>query len=167
VRHRVYGKHLSRSKNERTGLFRNLVQSLVISEKIQTTESKAKAIKGLVDKLINQAKSPNTRRLVSQFLVHKPAHDKLINDLLPRLQSRNSGYTTTVRLGRRLGDGAMVVQMSLLVEESAKKESKVTKASNVTKVQTEEMESEIKDQKLKIKDTKQNEKSETKKGVSS
>lgn len=108
-------------ENRRTALFKNLVQSLIISEKIQTTEAKAKAIKGLVDKLINQAKSPTSRRLVSQFLVKKEVREKLIKDLVPKLKSRSSGYTSIVKLGRRLGDGAMMVQMRLLVEDTSNK----------------------------------------------
>ncbi|MBI2022296.1 50S ribosomal protein L17 [Candidatus Daviesbacteria bacterium] len=116
MRHRVYGKLLGRDKNQRTALFKALVQSLILSEKIQTTEAKAKAIKGLIDKLITQAKSPNTRRLVGQFLVSKQVQDKLIKDIAPRLKSRTSGYTSITKLGRRMGDGAMIVQMRLLVE---------------------------------------------------
>lgn len=132
MRHKVYGKHLSRTKNQRTALFKNLVQSLILSEKIETTEAKAKAIKGLVDKIINQAKSPTTRRLVSQYLVSKKTQEKLVKDILPRLASRNSGYTSIIRLGKRLGDDSMIVKMTLLVEE-AKKSSK-TKESKVEKV---------------------------------
>ncbi len=129
MRHNVYGKHLSRSSNQRTALFRSLVRSLIISEKIQTTEAKAKAIKGLVDKIITQAKSPTTRRLVSQFLTDKKISDKLINELLPRLDSRTSGYTSIIKTGRRLGDGALMVTMRLLVEEpkAAAKKSKEDK----------------------------------------
>ena len=123
MRHNVYGKKLSRNKNERTGLFKNLVQSLVQHEKIETTEAKAKAIKGLIDKIINQAKTPSTRRLVSQFLIQKKTQEKLFNELLPRLVTRTSGYTSTVKMGRRLGDGTMMVQIRLLVEE-VKKETK-------------------------------------------
>lgn len=108
-------------ENRRTALFKNLVQSLIISEKIHTTEAKAKAIKGLIDKLINQAKSPTSRRLVSQFLVRKEVREKLIKDLVPKLKSRSSGYTSIVKLGRRLGDGAMMVQMRLLVEDTSNK----------------------------------------------
>ena len=138
MRHRVYGKHLGRDKNQRTALFKSLVQSLVLSESIQTTEAKAKAVKGLVDKIITQAKSPTTRRLVSQFLIKKEVSEKLIKTLLPRLQGRNSGYTSVVKLGRRAGDGAMVVKMSLLLDEAkgtdatkATKESKVAKETEV------------------------------------
>jgi large subunit ribosomal protein L17 len=123
VKHRVYGKILGRNRNKRAALFRNLVQSLILAEKIQTTEAKAKAVKGLVDKIINQAKSPTTRRLVSQFLVRKEPFEKLVKDLVPRLKSRSSGYSSIVKIGRRLGDRAMMVQMKLLTEE-AKVESK-------------------------------------------
>lgn len=93
------------------------MQSLFIEEKIETTEAKAKAIKGLVDKIINQAKSPTSKTLVTQFIQNDKAYTKLVNELLPRLNSRTSGYTSVVRVGRRLGDSAPVVQMSLLVEE--------------------------------------------------
>ncbi len=124
MRHKVYGKHLGRNKNERTALFKNLVQSLILSESIETTEAKAKAIKGLIDKIITQAKSPSTRRLVSQFLVSKKTQDKLIKEILPRLSTRTSGYTSTVRMAKRLGDNALIVKMSLILEEP-KKESRV------------------------------------------
>lgn len=129
MRHKVYGKHLGRNKNERTALFKNLVQSLILSESIETTEAKAKAIKGLVDKIITQAKSPTTRRLVSQFLVSKKTQDKLIKEILPRLSGRTSGYTSTVRMGKRLGDNALIVKMSLLLEEK-----KVSQAGRVPQV---------------------------------
>lgn len=120
MKHRVYGKILGRDKNERTQLFKNLVRSLFLWEKIETTEAKAKAVKGIVDKLITQAKSPNTRRLISQFLTNKEIEEKLVKDITPRLKSRTSGYTSITKIGKRLGDGAMIVQMRLLVEGEAK-----------------------------------------------
>lgn len=127
MRHKVYGKHLSRNKDKREALFKNLVSSLIVSEKIQTTETKAKAIKGLVDKIINQAKSANTKRLVAQFLTKKQVQEKLIKDLIPKLKGRTSGYTSIVKLGRRLGDGAMMVQMRLLLEDVKKHEQVIAK----------------------------------------
>ncbi len=111
---------MGRDKNQRTALFKNLVQALIFSGQIKTTEAKAKAIKGLVDKLITQVKSPTTRRLVSQFL-SKQHTDRLVNELLPRLQNRNSGYTSTIKMGRRLGDNTMIVSMSLLVNAAPAK----------------------------------------------
>lgn len=117
MRHRVYGKHLGRDRNERTSLFKNLVRSLILHEAIETTESKAKAIKGLVDKLINQAKTPTSKRFVAQFLSSKAVSGKLISQILPALSNRTSGYTSVVRIGRRQGDGSMIVKMSLLIEK--------------------------------------------------
>lgn len=138
MRHRVYGRHLGRNKNERTALFRNLVRSLFISESIQTTEGKAKAIKGLVDQIITQAKNPNARRLVSQFMVDKQVAEKLVKDIAPRLSNRTSGYTSVVKVGRRVGDGSMIVRMSLLTEGSRIKKQESSDAqstsANKTKV---------------------------------
>ena len=122
MRHRVYGKHLGRDKNARTSLFKSLVGSLILHGEIVTTESKAKAIKGLIDKIITQAKGRESRRFVSEFLTNKNIQDKLFKETLPVLKERNSGYTSIIRLGRRAGDNAMTVRMSLLIEPKAKKE---------------------------------------------
>ena len=135
MRHKVYGKHLSRDKDQRSALFKSLVRSLFLEESIKTTAPKARAIKGLVDKIITQAKSPTSKRLVSQFLTHKSVAEKLAKEILPRLQSRNSGYTSSVKLGPRLGDGAMMVKLSLIFDEM--KITKVVKKSKVTKEEKE------------------------------
>ena len=128
MRHRVYGKHLGRSKDQRTALFKSLVRSLILEESIKTTLPKSKAVKGLVDKIITQAKSETSKKMVGQFLTHKKVLDKLTTELLPRLGSRTSGYTSVVKLGPRLGDGAMIVKMSLIldaIKEPAKKSKAV------------------------------------------
>lgn len=120
MRHRVYGKHLGRNKNQRSALFKSLVRSLFIHQSIETTEPKAKAIKPLVDRIISNAKSATAKKLVSQFFNQKDVEAKLTDEILPRMTNRISGYTSTVRLGRRMGDGAMLVKMSLLLEDSKK-----------------------------------------------
>lgn len=117
MRHRVYGKHLGRNKNQRSALFKSLVRSLFLYQSIETTEPKAKAIKPLVDRIISNAMSPTARKLVSEFFNQKGIEIKLYDEVLPRIGTRVSGFTSTARLGRRLGDGAMVVKMSLLLEE--------------------------------------------------
>lgn len=137
MRHSVYGKKLGRNKNQRTALFKSLVQALFLSESIETTKAKAQSIKGLVDKLINQAKHQNTRRLVGQFLIKKEINEKLDRDLLPRLSGRNSGYTSTVKLGYRQGDGTMMVKMSLLLDEPKGKKSSVISSQPLDKEKTE------------------------------
>lgn len=96
------------------------MRSLFIHQSIETTEPKAKAIKPLVDRIISNAKSATAKKLVSQFFNQKDVESKLTDEILPRMASRVSGYTSTVRLGRRMGDGAMLVKMSLLLEDEPK-----------------------------------------------
>ena len=117
MRHRVYGKHLGRDKNERTALFKSLVGALILHGSIETTEAKARAIKGLVDKIITQAKFKTKRDLVSSYLTQKSVQEKLFKEVVPAVSGRSSGYASVVKLGRRLGDNAMKVRMSLLMEE--------------------------------------------------
>lgn len=116
MRHRVYGKHLSRDKNQRTALFRSLVRDLFLHESIKTTEPKARAIKGLIDTLIVKGKKKDSAslRVLTSFLVQPELIKKLMEDIAPRYSDRPSGFTTMVRLGSRLGDGAMIVKMSLM-----------------------------------------------------
>lgn len=128
MRHRVYGRHLGRDKDQRISLFKSLVRSLIISEKIETTEAKVKSIKGLVDRLVNQAKSSTSVRLISQFLSDKDAQQKLISDIAPRYTDRVSGYTSTMRVGKRAGDGASIIRMTFVdngKKVSAKSEKKI------------------------------------------
>ncbi len=157
MRHRVYGKHLSRDKNERTALFKSLIGSLFINGTIETTQSKASAIKGLVDKIITQAKNKNTQRLVQSFLINKQIEEKLIKEIAPALKTRNSGYTSVIKLGNRLGDGAMVVRMSLmgeiskgLPEKVKSQNSKVKSTSEKSKVE-EKLEAKVEVKKIATK----------------
>lgn len=135
MRHRIYGKHLGRAKDERRRLFKSLIRNLLLHENIQTTEAKAKAIKGLVDRLISKARenSPSSLRVVQSFLL-SPEIQKL-RQIALRYPKRLSGFTTRVRLGRRLGDGAMMVRLSLVeadkVEEKEKSAEKSTPLSKV------------------------------------
>lgn len=136
MRHKVYGKHLGRNKNQRTALFKSLVSSLILSEKIQTTEPKAKAIKPLVDKLITLAKSKTNQKGVFEFFPQKKVAQKLVDDIAPRTGDRVSGYTSTIRTGNRLGDGAMMVSVSLLLEEAKAVKATATKASAKEEVES-------------------------------
>lgn len=132
MRHRVYGKQLGRNKNERDNLFKGLLRLLLIHGTIQTSETKAKAIKGLVDKVINLAKNKKEVQLQS-FLVDKNLRERLTKEIVPALGTKTSGYTSMVKMGRRLGDQTMMVRMSLIGAEELKPISK-EKVSEVSKV---------------------------------
>ncbi|MDO8498983.1 MAG: 50S ribosomal protein L17 [bacterium] len=122
MRHRVYGKHLGRDKDERRSLFRGLVRELFIHESIVTTQAKAKAIKGLVDRLISKSRKDDltSKHLAGEFLSSKEITKKLLEEIAPRYKERTSGFTNLVKLGQRAGDGAMLVKMSLVQEDKKK-----------------------------------------------
>ena len=129
MRHRLSGRKLGRNTHERRSLFRNLIRSLILNERIKTTVAKAKAIKPLVDKLMTQAKKGTIdgRRRVLAALYDRQAADKLFKELAPRAGKRVSGFTRIQRVGRRLGDNslmAMIEWVDKKVEKKVEKKSK-------------------------------------------
>jgi large subunit ribosomal protein L17 len=132
MRKNVFGRQLKRDANERKALFKNLLTSLVLEERITTTEAKAKAIKGAADKLVTKAKKGGDvalRALVTD--VRHEAASKLIEQIAPRFMDRQGGYTRIIRVGRRVADNAPQVIMEwvikgekVVVSEKAKKAAK-------------------------------------------
>jgi large subunit ribosomal protein L17 len=117
MKKQVFGRHLKRDANERKALFKNLLTSLVIEERITTSEAKAKAIKGAADKLVTKAKKggPDAyRRLVPD--VRYDAVEKLIKTIAPRFVDRQGGYTRIIKVGRRVADNAPEVVMEWVVK---------------------------------------------------
>lgn len=119
MRHRVYGKHLGRDKDERRTLFKGLISSLILFGSIKTSETKAKAIKGLIDKVVNLAKN-NKENELSSYLPEKSLRERLTKEIIPNLGARTSGYAQVVRLGTRQGDQATIVKMSIIGAEQLK-----------------------------------------------
>lgn len=138
MRHRVYGKKLGRNKNERTALFKSLVQQLFLHGTITTSETKAKAIKGMVDKIINLAKSKNSKRLLSAYFA-KDIQDRLVKEILPKLGTRTSGYTSQIRTRIQVGDNATIVKMSLIGAEHLKPPSPTKLGEQTTSKKTKEI----------------------------
>lgn len=126
MKHRVYGKYLGRNKDQRRALFKSLMLSLFLHGTIETSEKKAKAIKGLVDKVINLAKEKHSQVRLGSFITNKDLRERLIKEIVPKISNRNSGYTSFVRLGTRLGDQTMMVRVSLIGAEELKPMEKVT-----------------------------------------
>lgn len=116
MRHRNKGKILDRKKAPREALMRSLVTSIVVYEKIKTTEAKAKAVKPLVEKLVTAGKKNNltSRRQLMQVLYHKKAVNKVLEVLGPRYLDRKGGYTRIIKLEPRAGDGAKMVQIEFV-----------------------------------------------------
>lgn len=126
MKHRVSGKKLSRNIKQRKALFKNLINALVLHGQVKTTEAKAKAVRGLVDKLITKGKtqSLHSRRLIAAFLQNKKAVNKIVDELAPLFKKRPGGFTRIIRLGKRKGDDAMVVNLELVDKPQKKDEDK-------------------------------------------
>jgi large subunit ribosomal protein L17 len=116
MRHRKKGKVLDRAKAPREALLRNLAASVILYEKVKTTEAKAKAVKPMVERAITTGKKPSLaarRNLMRIFYTEHPVK-KILEVLGPRYATRPGGYTRIVKLGTRQGDGANVVQIELV-----------------------------------------------------
>jgi large subunit ribosomal protein L17 len=124
MRHGKKIHKMSRPAEHRRATLNNLARALITYKQIQTTDSKAKALKPYIDKLISAA-SQNTlqaRRQVAQSLPDKEAFKELFNVIVPRLEGRTSGFSRIVKYKARKGDGAplSIVQLILEKEESEK-----------------------------------------------
>lgn len=116
MNHRNKGKIFDRAKGPREMMLRNLAASVIIYEKVKTTEAKAKAIKPLVEKMINLSKKNDlaTRRQLIEVLPQPLAVKKAMEVLGARYKDRQGGYTRVVKLGSRVGDGAKMAQIELV-----------------------------------------------------
>jgi large subunit ribosomal protein L17 len=97
-------------------LFRNLVTSLLDHERIETTEAKAKEIRGFTDRMITLGKEGTlpARRRALEFLRSKAVVSKLFSDVAGRFKDRSGGYTRMVKTRRRIGDGGEMVAIELV-----------------------------------------------------
>jgi large subunit ribosomal protein L17 len=128
----AYSK-LGRESSARKALFRDLVTDLIINERIQITETKAKEVRPIVEKMITLGKRGDlhARRQAAAFIRttrsntvkdgekvthHKQvdAVKKLFHEIAPRYQERSGGYTRILKLGPRRGDGAFMVYLELV-----------------------------------------------------
>lgn len=125
MRHRVAGRHLSRSSSHRAALRRNLMTELFRHGRIKTTRAKALAVRSEAEHLVTIAKrgqakrdaqlaDVHERRLVSAVLYDPQVVKKLFDDIAPRFAERPGGYTRLLKLGQRLGDGAEMVVLELV-----------------------------------------------------
>lgn len=130
MRHRVAGWKLGRNTSHRRALLRNLVTSLILEERIETTVTKAKAIKPHVEKMITLGKKGGVanRRLAAAYLLTPEAVDKLFNTVGPRFGDREGGYTRIILTGFRKGDGGAKAFIEILGSEKTIDEKREKRA---------------------------------------
>ena len=116
MRHRKNGRQLGRQTKHRWALFRSLVTSLLDHERIETTEAKAKEIRGFTERMITLGKEGTlpARRRALGFLRSKAVVSKLFSDVAGRFKDRPGGYTRIIKTRRRIGDGGEMVAIELV-----------------------------------------------------
>jgi large subunit ribosomal protein L17 len=123
---------LSRKIGPRNAVMKGLLESLVLYERIETTQAKARAIKPAFDKLVTKAKRGGLQniRVIHAELGSKIAADKLTQELVHGFESRNSGYTRLVKTGWRRGDAAEMMMVELVLDEDFEDKLKKLQKSN-------------------------------------
>lgn len=122
MRHRKKRNKLTRSKDQRRALLRSLASSLILKEKIITTEAKAKKLRPFLEKVISRARKDTlaNRRLLLKHFSQKVIN-KLFKELGPRYQVRPGGYCRIIKINPRKADSAKMAIIELI------KNNKITK----------------------------------------
>ena len=124
MRHGKDGYKLGRLTQHRWAMFRNLLVALFRHERIQTTEAKAKAVRGLAEHMITLAKRENlhARRQVLAMVPDTEVVGKLFDTVAARFADRHGGYTRILKTGVRPGDAAPMVLLELVDRAEAPKD---------------------------------------------
>ena len=119
-------RKLGRTSDQRKAMLRDLATSLIISERIETTEARAKAVRSVVEKLItlgkkgdlasrrNAAKTLRNVEILNEDETTQTALQKLFGEIAERYTERQGGYTRILKQGPRRGDGAESVIIELV-----------------------------------------------------
>lgn len=152
MRHQKAGRKFSRTSAHRKAMFSNLLASLVMHERIETTEPKAKELKRLADRTISwgtsvgelvakgrealsvteRAKIVHAKRMAGRILRSSEALDKLFGEIAPRFKGRPGGYTRLLKTRVRVGDAAPMSFIELVGREE-RSATKAAPASEETK----------------------------------
>ena len=110
MKHLIKNRKFGRPADFRKAFLWNLASSIILKERIRTTEARAKEIKPLVEKTVTLAKNDTlaNRRILLKNLAVKPIN-KLFKELSPRFKEREGGYLRILKLGVRKNDGAKMV----------------------------------------------------------
>lgn len=116
MRHLKKGRKLGTDASHTKAMLRSLAIALFKNERIKTTETRAKEVRSLVDKVITWGKRGDihSRRLALAALGDKEVVHKVFADIAPRFEGREGGYTRILKLGPRKGDAAPMVILELV-----------------------------------------------------
>ena len=116
MRHHKAQRTLGRVRNQREALLRSLARALILHEKIQTTEAKAKELRPFVEKLVSKSRTDDlaSRRLVNSRLGDSVATQKLFAKLAPKYKERPGGYTRITKLVTDKADARKMAQIEFV-----------------------------------------------------
>jgi large subunit ribosomal protein L17 len=116
MRHQRSGKKLGRDSAHRKALYANLTASLIEHGRIRTTETKAKAVRPIAEKMITLGRngSIHARRQALAYLRSQEIVHMLFSEIAPRFKDRPGGYTRVIKLGPRQGDAAPMAYLELV-----------------------------------------------------
>ncbi len=148
MRHRNAGFKLGRNTSHRRALLRNLVTSVLVEDRVETTVAKAKAVRPHVEKMITLGKKGDlhSRRQALSFLQTDKAVTRLFETVAPRYGDRQGGYLRIVRTGFQKGDGAETAFIELLGAEKQLDEKR-QKRAEVKAKKRKELEAALEEQK--------------------
>jgi len=108
MRHHNKNRKFGRETNQRKALMRSLCLALIKSEKIKTTEAKAKELRPMIEKLITRGKNQTlaSKKLIISKLGQKTLSKKLIEEISPKYKERKGGYTRITKLSKRGADSS-------------------------------------------------------------
>lgn len=138
------GPRLGGSAGHQKHILSNLASQLFTHGSINTTHAKAKVLRPYAEKLITKAKSGsvNDRRAVAADIPNKDVVAYLFNELAPKFENRDGGYTRIIKLENRKGDNAPMANISLVLEETVTAEATRATRAAASKEKAEEAKAE-------------------------
>ncbi len=135
MRHRNAGYKLGRNTSHRRAMLRNLVTSVILMDRVETTITKCKATRPIIEKMITLGKTGtvHARRQAAAYLMTPESVDRLFATVAPRYAARQGGYLRITRLGARKGDAAEMAYIELLGAEHELNEKAAKRAEARTK----------------------------------
>ena len=148
MRHGKKVAHLGRKSAHRKAMLANMACSLIEHKRIQTTVTKAKALKQFVEPLVTKSKTDTThnRRLVFSSLRNKYAVAELFRSVAVKVGDRPGGYTRIIKLGNRLGDNADMAMIELVDYNEVYNAEKTTKKKSTRRGRTKKAEATASDE---------------------
>lgn len=119
MNHRIGGRKFGLPSDQRQALLKSLVRALLTYQTIKTTETRAKDVRSIAEKLITDARQDtlHARRQARRFLSDETLVRHLFTQIAPEFKDVPGGYTRAVKIGQRRGDAAPIVQLSLTTDK--------------------------------------------------